>query len=149
MTFFTIGCFNTNYAGDGFCDDENNNADCNYDGGDCCLLDVNSEHCSECVCYHQETCIAGVHPLVGDGLCHDENNNADCNYDGGDCCLLIRNKDHCSECVCSTAGVITSPGFPQKYGNELNLNWIIQVPDGQFVHTTFISFDVEGGSSCK
>ena len=71
-------------VGNGYCNDETNNADCNYDGGDCCLLDVNSEHCSECECYHQETCIAGVHPLVGDGFCHDGNNNADCNYDGGD-----------------------------------------------------------------
>ena len=25
------------FVGDGFCDDETNNEDCNFDGGDCCL----------------------------------------------------------------------------------------------------------------
>ena len=87
-------------------------------------------------------------PLVGDGYCHDETNNPDCNYDGGDCCLSSQNTDHCSECLCSTTGVITSPGFPQNYQNELDLSWIIQVPNGQFVQTNFISFDVERFSNC-
>ena len=35
---------------DGFCDDENNNAECDYDGGDCCGLFVNTEFCIECEC---------------------------------------------------------------------------------------------------
>ena len=26
----------THWVGDNWCDDENNNAACNYDGGDCC-----------------------------------------------------------------------------------------------------------------
>ena len=85
--------------------------------------------------------------LVGDGYCHDETNNADCNYDGGDCCLSNRKSNHCSECLCSTTGVITSPGFPQNHQDELDLTWIIQVPDGQFVQTNFISFDVQSGSN--
>lgn len=89
-----------------------------------------------------------INPLVGDGLCHDEINNADCNYDGGDCCVNV-NTDQCSECKCLGSGVITSPGFPQKYQNNLNLNWLIQVPDGKFVQTNFISFDVEDESSCE
>ena len=136
-------------VGDGYCHDEANNADCDYDGGDCCGSCVVKKYCSECECLGGVTGNGVSSPTVGDGFCHDENNNADCNYDGGDCCLSSQNTDHCSECVCSIAGVITSPGFPQEYGNELDLNWIIQVPDGQFIQTTFISFDVQSGSSCR
>ena len=63
------------WKGDGECDDVNNNAECNYDYGDCCKKD-----------------------WIGDGECDDRNNfitcitdpNADENkvpgrYDGGDC----------------------------------------------------------------
>ena len=35
--------------GDGFCNDETNNFDCNYDGGDCCV-NVDKTICSECNC---------------------------------------------------------------------------------------------------
>ena len=35
--------------GDGFCNDETNNADCNHDGGDCCV-NVNKDVCSDCDC---------------------------------------------------------------------------------------------------
>ena len=36
------------YVGDGYCDDYNNSADCNYDGGDCCY----GSHglCEDCLC---------------------------------------------------------------------------------------------------
>ena len=85
----------------GFCNDETNIAVCNFDGGDCCLSTVNKEHCSDCSCHHQQTCLAGVHPLLGgDGHCHDELNNLDCNYDGGDCCLSPVNTEYCSDCSC-------------------------------------------------
>ena len=33
-------CKLPNYRGDGNCDDENNNKDCGYDGGDCCAKTV-------------------------------------------------------------------------------------------------------------
>ena len=73
-------------VGTGFCNDETNNPDCNYDGGDCCTTNANTTACSECACHFLETCAAGYHPLVGDGVCNDETNNAECDYDGGDCC---------------------------------------------------------------
>ena len=37
--------------GNGYCNDETNTADCNYDGGDCCLFSPNTDHCSECKCF--------------------------------------------------------------------------------------------------
>ena len=36
------------YIGDGYCDDENNNAGCNFDGGDCCGVNVNTQYCNLC-----------------------------------------------------------------------------------------------------
>ena len=86
--------------GDGFCNDEINNAACNYDGGDCCGYNFNSTYCSECLCHIPETCAAGYHPCVEDGFCNDETNNAACNYDDGDCCGYNVNNSECSECLC-------------------------------------------------
>merc|ERR1712198_225880 len=47
-------CAQPQWQGDGFCDDENNNAACNWDGGDCCAL-TNSNadkdvYCDDCTC---------------------------------------------------------------------------------------------------
>ena len=91
-------------VGDGFCNDETNIVACNYDGGDCCLNTINSEHCSNCTCYNLELCAIGFHPLVGDGLCNDGTNIEECNYDGGDCCGECVVKVACSECVCLVQG---------------------------------------------
>ena len=66
-------------VGDGFCNDETNYAECNYDGGDCCI-NVNTDHCIECGCYCQNP------ELIGNDFCNNETNTAECNYDGGDCC---------------------------------------------------------------
>ena len=95
--------------GDGFCNDETNNKECNYDGGDCCSSTVNSDKCSNCTCYWEETCAAGIFPSsVGDGYCNDESNNEECNYDGGDCCGSCIVTNLCSECSC--LGNVTGNG---------------------------------------
>ena len=36
---------------DGECNVETNNAECYYDGGDCCGSDVAIDHCTECACH--------------------------------------------------------------------------------------------------
>ncbi|CBJ33705.1 conserved unknown protein [Ectocarpus siliculosus] len=96
--------------GDGYCDMDNNNAACAYDGGDCC----------ECTCEPNNKCggrsgFACIDPgapcvdddsvtvdmidncdylrVMGNGWCDEENNNELCAYDGGDCC----------ECTCESA----------------------------------------------
>ena len=38
------------WIGDGFCNDENNIEDCNYDGGDCCGISVKKNFCVNCTC---------------------------------------------------------------------------------------------------
>ena len=86
FSFLVAGCENVTLVSNGFCNDETNNAYCKYDGGDCCVVNANTNSCSECVCHLIETCAAGYHPLVGNGFCNDDTNIAECDYDGGDCC---------------------------------------------------------------
>ena len=46
-------CQNPLDVDNGLCNDEANNAECNYDGGDCCGDCVNTEHCAECICHEE------------------------------------------------------------------------------------------------
>ncbi|CAM9855816.1 unnamed protein product, partial [Ascophyllum nodosum] len=86
--------------GDGWCDVENNNEGCRFDGGDCCdcARASNESSFSLCVdpgaaCYNttvatvQSSCINGLVEFIGDGACDADNNNKECLYDGGDCCM--------------------------------------------------------------
>merc|ERR1719435_749746 len=54
---------------DGFCDDENNSAACQFDGGDCCNNDMPNWdwYCSDCACIVGDatTCEVGVPHWVG------------------------------------------------------------------------------------
>ena len=41
-------------SGDGFCDDEANNHQCDFDDGDCCgttTFKVNTQNCLQCMCF--------------------------------------------------------------------------------------------------
>jgi hypothetical protein len=158
-------------VGNGICNDETNIADCGYDGGDCCGNCVVTEHCDNCTCLAGVLDDGITNPLVGDGVCNDETNNAECdydgldcclypnmvsdgicnddtnhpecNYDGGDCCLMNVDTDSCSDCNCLASGVITSPGFPGKYDNNLDLSWLIQVQIGQLIDISFTDFELK------
>merc|ERR1711973_53303 len=46
----TSGCGSPQWANDQWCDDENNNAECNWDGGACCGDNVNTQYCTACEC---------------------------------------------------------------------------------------------------
>ena len=47
---YSSGCEAPGFKADGFCDDGNNNAGCDFDGGDCCGPDVKKDFCSVCAC---------------------------------------------------------------------------------------------------
>ena len=90
--------------GDGYCDDQANNVVCEFDKGDCCLLDAKSkDYCDECICKERkepETCEISPRNL-GDNICDDRANIEACEFDKGDCCLLdIKSKKFCKECLC-------------------------------------------------
>ena len=94
------------YVGNGFCNDDNNNQGCNFDGGDCCGPNIDKRYCTECQCLEDvnATTLApvctGLPNYVGDGFCDDENNNHECNFDGGDCCGPNVDTIYCIECQC-------------------------------------------------
>ena len=75
---------NASWAGDGYCDSSNNNADCLYDGGDCCPSTcVDGSYscasyggdCDDCIDPAAEDSNGGGScanaPVCGDGLCED------------------------------------------------------------------------------
>ena len=47
-------CGKPHWKGDNICDDENNNAGCDFDGGDCCGDDVETHYCKKCECLEEE-----------------------------------------------------------------------------------------------
>ena len=100
-----IGCGYPEHVGDGYCDDSflTNNAECNYDGYDCCSPNPNINYCHDCICYPSSTCDAPLE-MIGNGFCNDETNTADCEFDGGDCCLSCSNTEHCTICSCHEGG---------------------------------------------
>ena len=108
-------------VGDGFCNDEVNNANCNFDGEDCCF-NVNKDRCTECTCYLGEFCAAGFIPsIVGDGYCNDEVNIEECNYDHGDCCGSCINTEYCIKCACLsniTGHEVLNPLIRDGYCND-------------------------------
>merc|ERR1712187_205200 len=78
-------------GGDKYCDDDNNNCGCGWDGGDCCKKTGNAKqfkYCYKCGCadpsFKEPDC--PIENFKGDGICDDENNSQTCEWDGGDCC---------------------------------------------------------------
>ena len=78
----TVGCcFNINicvspdYYRDGICDDENNNQECNWDGGDCCGDNVNTDYCMHCDCLDGDVKICNAENPCGhyEGDCNSDN----------------------------------------------------------------------------
>ena len=84
LTTTTEKC-NQGWIGDEYCDDINNNVDCNFDGGDC---------------YNGGTTIFCNQDWIGDEYCDDINNNISCNFDGGDCCGTNADTTFCTDCLC-------------------------------------------------
>lgn len=90
---------------DGRCDEANNNADCGFDGGDCCASTCTSGLEFACgdgaECRDTEVTLShrglsssascgGYTFEIGNSRCDSSLNNEECGYDGGDCC----------ECTC-------------------------------------------------
>ena len=110
-TLLPSGCIIPSWAGDNSCDDINNNEECNWDGGDCCGFNVNTNYCNYCECLDPSfndllpiTIIPYIGCLfpswAGDNYCDDENNYEGCDFDGGDCCGDNVNTSYCYDCEC-------------------------------------------------
>merc|ERR1712161_186732 len=95
----TDGCGSPSWANDKWCDDENNNADCNWDGGACCFNEAQGwdNYCTDCECIECKP--SGWH---GDNYCDDSLNTGNCKYDGGDCCGDNVDCTYSKDCECLT-----------------------------------------------
>ena len=45
-----LDCAHGDLVRNGYCNDQTNNAECNFDAGDCCGPCANMEQCSDCQC---------------------------------------------------------------------------------------------------
>ena len=87
------GCLFWDITNDGFCDDEANIEECNYDYGDCCNFENDFTFCQDCICKTnfnatQNCSSVGQHEAyAGDGICDLVNNNVANFFDHGDCCF--------------------------------------------------------------
>ena len=86
-------------VGNGFCNDETNSEDCNFDGGDCCGSCKLTGFCKVCECVNT-TAVNSINPLPGNGVCNDESNIPSCNYDNFECCGPYVGKIDCVHCQC-------------------------------------------------
>ena len=97
-----LECTQSNKISDGFCNDETNNVECDFDGGDCCGTCVLTQQCSECLCLGNSSrnmesstsfFMKNQNVLLGNGYCNPETNNALCYFDGLDCCHTLSPDD--------------------------------------------------------
>merc|ERR1712146_457582 len=119
-------------AGDGFCDDANNNCNCDWDAGDCCGFDNKYNYCTYCLCLDPDsdlyvnkvttlpptTKLVTLYPCDvackkdawrDDNYCDDDNNHCGCDWDGGDCCGADNKYTLCTDCACLDPDFTTLP----------------------------------------
>merc|ERR1712159_890314 len=110
-------CRSPGLKGDKYCDDENNNCGCNWDGGDCCGYNGKKDqrkYCKACKCldptYVDNGCrgFCGAESFQGDGYCDDNNNNCACKYDGGVQTQICGKKLNTKTCVSHVTKVPTT-----------------------------------------
>jgi hypothetical protein len=53
-------CGQSKWVQDAYCDDNNNNCGCGWDGGDCCGPFTDSSYCTECLCHDPDSIYAGM-----------------------------------------------------------------------------------------
>ena len=125
-------CGSPQYFGDDSCDDENNNAACGWDGGDCCGNTVNVEYCLTCQCLDPNGIVPTTNTpsnsttmslcrspqYIGDGYCDDNNNIWLCDWDGGDCCGENVLTNYCVACECLDPKEITDCENPELKGDN-------------------------------
>ena len=106
-----LDCAHGEVVRNGYCNDQANNTECIYDGGNCCGPCINAKYCIECECLGNITANNGIsNALAGDhgisnglfanGFCNDAINTPECGLDGFDCCGANVFSDNCTECTC-------------------------------------------------
>ena len=127
------GCGSPSWANDQWCDDENNNAQCNWDGGACCNNNYSGwdTYCTDCECKESSTTPTPVTtpttpttPTISTTL-------------------STLSPFICGDNFSGPSGTINSPGSPNNYPNDAKCLWQITCGKNEKVEITFNSFDVE------
>ena len=107
------GCRAPKSFGDGFCDDDNNNEACSWDGGDCCGNDVKTDYCFECKCL--DPCV-DKEPT---SLCENWRSESICNKD------WVKEKcgNTCNVCFGGAFSVRGGPDCQNQAPSSLCQNW--------------------------
>ena len=86
-------------VGDGYCDDEANNVECDYDLDDCCQAESVRNSCTNCTCWVDNDQLEWIQADfcqnphraqnydLGDGFCDMDLNTKEYFFDIGDCCI--------------------------------------------------------------
>ena len=77
LGYFIDACGSPQWFKDGYCDDDNNNAQCGWDGGDCCGNNVNTQYCTDCSCLDPNPVIC--QDFMSEAKCIKKKNKGKCN----------------------------------------------------------------------
>ncbi|CAM9608575.1 unnamed protein product, partial [Ectocarpus fasciculatus] len=144
--YSSSGCYEYGY-GNGYCEQKNNNAECGYDGGDCCECTCQNpwDYDDDYVCSKDGSGFACIDPTascvdddditaeiaqncdtsdLGDGRCDQDNNNEICGYDGGDCCECTCVSRWDDDWSCSNYNACIDPDAPCVNDDDITVDMV-------------------------
>ncbi|XP_046746481.1 cubilin-like [Diprion similis] len=78
---------------------------------------------------------------------HSDDSGQDVGFEIG--FSTIEGSPGCGGIYTTPSGTITSPNFETRYDRNLDCEWRIQIPVGERIKITWVSFDVETSTSCS
>ncbi|XP_015512725.2 cubilin [Neodiprion lecontei] len=78
---------------------------------------------------------------------HSDDSGQDLGFEIG--FSAIEGSPGCGGIYTASSGTITSPNFETRYDPNLDCEWRIQIPVGERIKLTWVSFDLEGSYSCR
>ena len=128
-----ITCTIPEWIGDGFCDDENNNAQCQFDLGDCCNNKNPGwdQFCTVCECLQSNTTsISPTSPTTP-------------------VAPTTPTPIECGGQLSGPSGDFSSPGWPNNYTKHQECTWEITCEKQQIIEINFNSFSLEYNDQCR
>ena len=117
------------WLGDGACDGgDYNNAECGWDGGDCCETTCPDSNCGSTDCQDPDAPAPVLFPncdealsYLGDGYCNGgDYNTRDCGWDGGDCCASTCVSDTYTCGTYDCRDTTASDGYPDCRASSIS-----------------------------
>ena len=152
------------WLGDGYCDESANNAQCNYDNGDCCESscddsltwedfdgnDYSGYSCGSNGYNCLPDCNVDHKHYLGDGYCDKTGgyNSLECNYDNGDCCETTC-KDNDYTCGYNGYECLSDDNLYYIDESDDDPNWCVR--EGGYIDDHYCDNDCLGlcGTGCN